>query len=203
MLRREAIHGGANANIAIERDDLVVFQFLAKTIDEVDFGTDGPLSASWRSLDGFDDALCRADLRGGLGNLETAFGVSDDANARMLAADAFDLLSGEALVNGAIALPKDDARVANRFRRLSAKILVGIPDDHLVKRDAHAIAGVAAKVLVWKEENFLATLESPVHDSRGVGAGADRAAVLAGEGFDGCSRVHVGDRDDLAHIEER
>src|SRR5205814_7136527 len=178
-------------------------QFLAKTIDEVNFGIDGQLSASWRRLDGFAAALCRADLIGGLGNLQTALGVNDDANAGMLAADALNLLRREALMNRAIALPEDNARVANRFRRVSAKILVGIPDDHLVKRDAHAIPGVAAKVLVWKEENFLASFEGPVHDSRGVGAGANRAAVLAGEGFDGCSRVHVGDRDDLAHIEER
>src|SRR5712692_7823848 len=203
MLRSNTEHRRADADAGIERDDFVVPQFLAEAIDEVDFGANGPLGACGRSLDGFDDALGRADLIGGLRNFETAFGMRNDANAGMLAADALDLLRREALVHGAIALPEDDARAADRFRRVSTKFLVGIPDDHLFERNAHAISGVASKVLVGKEENFFALLEGPLHDPGGVGTGADRAALLTGKGFDGCGRVHVGDGDDLARIEER
>ena len=73
----------------------------------------------------------------------------------------------------------------------------------MLERDTHAIAGVAAEVFIGKEENFFARLEGPFHDPGGVGAGTDRASMLTGKGFDGCSGVHVGDRDDLARIEER
>jgi len=90
----------------------------------------------------------------------------------------------------------------NRFRSVSAKFLIGIPDDHLFERDAHAITGVASEVLVGKEENFFALLEGPLHDPGGVRTGADRAALLTGKGFDGRGRVHVGNGDDLARIEK-
>src|SRR6266404_761711 len=203
MLRSDAKHRRANTNAGIERDDFVVPQYLAETVDEVNFRADGPFGAGGRSLDGFDDALGGADLIGGLGDLEAAFGMRDDANAGMLAADALDLLRREALVHGAIALPEDDARVVNRFRSVSAKFLIGIPDDHLFERDAHAITGVASEVLVGKEENFFALLEGPLHDPGGVRTGADRAALLTGKGFDGRGRVHIGNGDDLARIEER
>src|SRR5260370_9763472 len=106
----------------------------------------------------------------------------------MLAADALNLLRGEALVHGAVAFPEDDARAADRFRRVSAKFLVRIPDDHLLERDTHAIAGVAAKVLVGEEEDFFAPLETPFHDGGRAGTGPDRAAPLACKGFDGSSR---------------
>src|SRR5882762_999543 len=125
MLRGDAKHCGANTHAGVERDNFVVLQFLAEAADEMDFRADGPLCARGRGLDGFDDALGRADLIGGLRDLEAAFGMRDDANAGMLAADALDLLRREALVHGAIALPEDDARVVNRFRSVSAKFLIG------------------------------------------------------------------------------
>src|SRR5229473_1117882 len=202
MLRSNTEHRRADADAGIERNDFVVPQFLAEAVDEVNFRADGPLGAGRRSLDGFDDALGGADLIGGLRDFETAFGMRNDANAGMLAADALDLLRREALVHGAVTLPEDDTRAADRLRRVSAKFLAGIPDDHLFERDAHAIAGVAAEVLVGKEENFFTRFESPLYDPGGVGACADRAALLAGKGFDGRSRVHVSNRDDLAGIDD-
>src|SRR6266436_218798 len=203
MLRGDPKHGGANANAGIERDNFVALQFLAEAVDKVNFGADGPFGACRGGLDGFDDAFRRAYLIGGLGDLEAAFRVSDDANAGMLAADALHLLRRETLVHGAVALPENDARAANRFRRVSAQFLVRIPDDHLIERDAHSVPGVATKVFVGKEENFFAGFEGPLHDGGGVGTGADRAAILAGKGLDGRGRVHVGDGDDLARIDER
>src|SRR5258708_1326255 len=129
MLRSDTEHRRADANAGIERDDFVVLQFLAEPVDEVDFGGGGPLRAGGRRLNGFDDALGRTDLIGGLCDFEAAFGMHDDANAGMLAADALDLLRREALVHGAIALPEDDACPADRFRRCSTKFLARIPDD--------------------------------------------------------------------------
>src|SRR5216683_861166 len=117
MLRGDAEHRRADANAGIQRDYSVVLQLLAKAVDKVDFRADGPLGAGGRSLDGFDDALSRADLIGSLCDLEAAFGMRDDANSGVLAADALDLLRRETLVHGTVALPEDDARAADRFRR--------------------------------------------------------------------------------------
>src|SRR2546423_298552 len=110
MLRSDTEHRGANADAGIERDDFVVLQFLAEAIDQVNFCAHGPLRANRRSQDGFDDTLGRADLIGGLGDLEAAFGMRDDANSRMLAADALDLVRGEAAGHGRRAPPEVDAR---------------------------------------------------------------------------------------------
>src|SRR5260370_42428184 len=100
----------------------------------------------------------------------------------MLAADALNLLRGEALVHGAVAFPEDDARAVDRFRRVSAKFLVRIPDDHLLPRDAHAIAGVAAEVLVGDKQDFFAPFQGPFHDSGPGRTLADRTATLADKG---------------------
>src|SRR5439155_701320 len=90
MLRSDTEHRGADADAGIERDDFVVLQFLAEAIDQVNFCAHGPLRADRRGLDGFDDTLGRADLIGGLGDLEAAFGMRDDANSAMLASKGFD-----------------------------------------------------------------------------------------------------------------
>src|ERR1700674_1632926 len=201
MVRRDTKHRGTDADAGIKRDDFAVLQFLAEAIDQVDLRADGPLGAGWRSLDGFEDALGRTDLVGGLGHFKAAFRMDDHADAGMLAADALDLLRREALVHRAVALPENNARVANLFRRVHTALLVGSPNDHFVERDAHAIAAVAAEVLVGEEKNFLATFESPLHDRGGVGTGTNRATVLTGEGFDSRGRVHVSDGDDLAIAE--
>src|SRR5260370_20081773 len=70
MLRGDAEHSCANANAGIERDNSVVFKFLAKAVDKVNFRADSPLGAGWRSLDGFDDGFGGADLVSSLSDLE-------------------------------------------------------------------------------------------------------------------------------------
>src|SRR5207245_11776208 len=105
--------------------------------------------------------------------------MGNDADAGMLVADACHLLRGEALVYGTIALPQDDARIAHRFRTVPAEFLVRAPDDHLLERNAHAIADVAADVLVGREANFFPGFESPLQNCGRVGTGANGAAVLA------------------------
>src|SRR5207249_7673149 len=130
-------------------------------------------------LDRFDDALGRTDLAGGLGDFKTALGVNDNTHARMLATDAGNLLRRKPLVHRAIALPKNDPGLAKRFRSVSSEFLVRIPHDHLIEGDAHAIPGIAPKMLIGEEKNLFAWLESPLQNLRGVGAGANRAAVFA------------------------
>src|SRR5260370_19017757 len=107
MLRGDAEHRGADANAGVEGDNFMVLQFLAKAVDEMNFRADGPLGASGGILNCFYNAFGRADLIGGLGDLEAAFRVGDDANARMLAADALDLLRPETLVHRAVAFSQN------------------------------------------------------------------------------------------------
>ena len=78
----------------------------------------------------------------------------------------------------------------------AAEDLVRIPHDHLVERNAHLVGGVAAKMLVGKEEDLLAALERPLQRRRGVRRRADGAAALADERFDRRGGVDVGDRHD-------
>src|ERR1700675_3735436 len=100
MLRGDAKHRGADAHAWIERDDSVVLQFLAETVDGGDFRADGPLRPRRRSFYGFDNAFCRADLIGGLCNVEAAFRVNDYANAGAVGADALDFTQSNALGTG-------------------------------------------------------------------------------------------------------
>ena len=78
----------------------------------------------------------------------------------------------------------------------AAPDLVRIPHDHLVERHAHLERGVAAEMLVGQHQQLLAVLPRPLHHRRGIGRGADDAAVLADERFDRRGRIDVGDRND-------
>ncbi len=73
-----------------------------------------------------------------------------------------------------------------------------VVDHAVVQGHAHVTdGGVAAQVLVRQEEDLLTLLEGPVEGALGVGGGADRAAVLAGERLDVGGGVHVRHRDHL------
>src|ERR1700730_4401441 len=197
MLRRDAEHRGANTHAGVQGHDFAVRHFFAEPVDEMNLGADSPLRTSRRGGDRLDDAFGRAGLVGGLCDLEAALGMDNDANAGMLAPNAFDVLRREALVDGTVSFPEDDAGAVYCFRGVTAEFLVGVPNDHLLEGDAHTKSGVPAEVLVGQEEYLFAAFERPAHHRGGVRTGADRAAVLSGERFDRGGRVHVGDRDHL------
>ena len=83
----------------------------------------------------------------------------------------------------------------------AAERQIGIPHDHLGERHAHAERRVAAEMLVGQHQQLLAALPGPRHDLRGVARGADDAAVLAAEAFDGGRGVDVRDRNHARHAE--
>ena len=105
--------------------------------------------------------------------------MNDHANSGMLTADTRNLLGSKSLMNGAIALPQNYARIDDRFCRVAAQFLVGIPNDHFIQRNAHPVPGIASKMFVGEKQYFFAALKSPLHHRRGVRTCADRAAVLA------------------------
>ena len=75
----------------------------------------------------------RADGVGLLRHLEAALGVHDHLDARDLRAPLVDHLGREAVVHRAVALPEQDARVADLLVGQAAAVLVGIPDRHLAR----------------------------------------------------------------------
>ena len=77
----------------------------------------------------------------------------------------------------------------------AAERLARIPKRHLFERDAHRLAGVAAEMLVGKEEGTLATREGPLENLGRVRRGADDAAVLAAKPFEGGRGIHIGHGD--------
>src|SRR5260221_7568786 len=163
MLGCNAKHRGARAYAGIERHDLAIGHFFGKPVEQVNLGAPRPLRVRRRLRDSFDDAFGGADLVGGLRYFKAALRMDDYANAWVLAANALDMLRLEALMDRAVALPQDDARFANRFRRIAFKILVRIPHDHFVERDTHPKGSVAAKVLVGQKQDFLPAVEGPAH----------------------------------------
>src|SRR5207237_4400241 len=98
---------------------------------------------------------------------------------------------------------EQNARLAKRFRCVSAELLVWVPDDHFSEWDTHAIARISAEMLVGEEKNLFAVFESPLQDGRGVGAGADRATVLSGECLDRRSGVHVRGGKAFGEVDDR
>ena len=91
-----------------------------------------------------------------------AFGVNNNTHVGMLATDPVNLLERKALVQRAIALPKNDSSLANRFRSVSSEFLVRVRHDHLIEGDTQAIAGIAPKMIVGEEETPCACLQSPL-----------------------------------------
>jgi len=197
MLRADAIHGCAEAAGVIQRDDLFALRgkALGEAVDEMDFGTDGEHRTCRGVLDELDEALGRAEGVGLLADLPAAFGMDDDLNAGILGADLIDVAGQEALMDGAVAFPEDDATGFEGGLGLPALQRPRVPDRHRFEGDIHGVAGVAAEMLIGEKENALAALESPFKGGAGVGTGADQAAAFAAEGFDGGGGVHVGERD--------
>ena len=129
--------------------------------------------------------------------------MHDDLDAGILGADLVHVAGEKALMNGAVTLPQNDAAGGEGFLRLAAAVCTElhgprIPDRHLVQRNAHGVSGVAAEMLVGKEEDALVTCESPFKGGAGVGRGADETAIFAAESLDGGGGVHVSDRHDFA-----
>src|SRR3989441_12029137 len=94
-----------------------------------------PVRSRRGRLDRLDDSLGRTDIIRLLSYFPAAFGMDNHANSRMLPPDAVHVLQPEALVDRTIALPQTHPRVLDGLRRVSAQLLIGIPDDHPIHRD--------------------------------------------------------------------
>src|SRR5688500_6651401 len=123
VLRRDAVHRGAHAEVGREQAYLLVRVPRGQTADEVDLGADRPLGARGRLLDGLDDELGRAVQVALLDDLALALRVDEHLDARKLFADRVDVPRAEAPVDGAVALPEDEPRLAQLLRRIAAQLL--------------------------------------------------------------------------------
>src|ERR1043165_3392700 len=201
VLRGDAVHRGAHAEVGREQADLFVRVLLDQTVDEIDLGADGPGRACGRSLNRLDDELGRAGEVCLLDDRALALRVHQNLYAGHLRAHLIHVPGAEATVDGAVALPEDEARTSQLVRGVAAEFFVRIPQRHLFKGETEANAGVAPQVLVWEEEELVGLLQILLEERHGVRGGADHAAALAAEGFDRGAGVHVGDGDDLELVE--
>src|SRR6266478_5879707 len=110
----------------------------------MDLCAHSPLRIRRRLRYSLDDAFCRADLIRRLRHFIPALGMHDYPDTGMCVTHPLDVLWLEALMNRAVALPEDGLRLPNCFRRISAIILIRIPNDHFVQRDSHAKRRVAS-----------------------------------------------------------
>src|SRR6266702_2464978 len=109
-------------------------------------------------------------------------------------------------MDGAVALPEEDAAGCEALGGLTALQSPRIPYHHVFHGNSHGGAGVAAEVLIGQEEDALSTQttktcrwgprvaasEGPLKGGARVGGGADQAAALAAECLDGGCRIHIG-----------
>src|SRR5205814_1426768 len=105
-----------------------------------------------------------------------------------------------ALVGAAMALPEDNPRFAQLFRRDAPAGTAPVPEHHFVEGDTQVPAGISPKVLVGEEEDLVAALKSVFERLTGVAGGADDAFAFADERFQAGCAVHVGDRNDFRGI---
>src|SRR5688572_11335700 len=127
MIRRYPEHGRAEATELIERENRSAGrQLLSETVDEVDFGTNGP-DRTFRTVgDRLDDVLGATAVVSGLHDVPWDLGMHDHTNAGMLTANRLDLLRGESRVDRAVALPQDHPGALHLFGIEATEDLVGI-----------------------------------------------------------------------------
>ncbi len=179
VLGADAVHGGAEAAVVIEADNALVLigEAVGHAIDEMNLSADGELGAFRSLFDERDELLCGAESVGFLADFPAAFGMDDDLDAGIFGAHLVDVAGQKALMDGAMALPEQNAAGREALGTFTSRQGPRVPDGHLIERDSHGVAGVAAQVLVGQEEDALASREGPPEGSAGVGRGADQAAA--------------------------
>ncbi len=195
----DPVHGRAVADVAVEEGDLLVGVGGGQPLHEVELGTDRPVRAGRRRLDGLDDELGRADEVGLEHHLVGALGVHQDLDVGVLGPELVDDVDREATVHGAVAAPQDDARVPQLLLGEPPAGQQRVPHDAVVEGEAHLEhRGVATEVLVGQEEHLrvLPLRERPPQSGLGVARGAHDAVVTAHEALDVGAGVHVGHRHD-------
>ena len=96
-----------------------------------------------------------------------------------------------------MSFPQDDPTLHQLFRVVATKLLVRIPESHLLESETELNAGVSAQMLVGEEQNLVRPFQSPAHDGPSVRGRTDRPVMASTECFDAGGRIHVGDRGDL------
>src|SRR5258708_27204868 len=160
----------------------------------MDLRSHGKLCAARRVFDYFDQTLRGADSVSFLADLKPAFRMHDDLNVRIPGAHFVAVLRQEALMDGAMALPKNHACLPQPLGRDAAHDHERVPDHALVQGNAHGKRGVAAKVLVGEEEKLLVAFKGPAKRRWSVGRSANHSSALAAKRFDRGGAVHVGHR---------
>jgi hypothetical protein len=156
-------------------------------------------------LNNLDEPLSGTQRVSLLADLPAALGMHDDLDAGILGAHLVHMAGQES----ADAPRSGPSRAGCGWRRAvfsgpwPALQAPGVPDRHLLQRNAHRIAGVAAQVLVGQKQDALAARKGPLEGCARIGRGADQPAALAAKGLDGGRGVHVGQRNQVSSARPR
>ena len=199
-------HRGAGADERVERDDRPVGGVLVgEAVDEMNLGADGDGRAGRSRRHSLDDVVGRSDLVRHLDDLVRALRVHDHDAVGVLGPEGVDVDGRETLVHRAVALPEQQGRFLHVSLLQAAEGKARVHDSHVARPEAELEAGVAAEMLVGKEEHFVAAFdavdaERPREDCPGVGRRADGAALAPDERLQRRRRVHVGHRHDALDV---
>src|SRR5215475_7757228 len=163
MLRVNAEHRGTEAAAVVEWNDEPIPVFLHQPVHKMNLGADGPFRTGGRLRQTFDDVFGRPAVIRKLNNLEPAFRVSNNPNSRMPRTDLPDMQRQKPLMHGAVAFPENDPAVVEHLFRVAAEFLIRVPDWHFLQPQAEGITGIAAEMLIRKEQNAIAPLQGPAH----------------------------------------
>ena len=139
-----------------------------QSVDQVQLGTDQPVTTRLGGAHGLEDGFRGADIVGFLANLEAVLGVTDDKPLRVLFAEAVDMTRLKHLVHRAKALPENHLGVLDLLRRQPAHGQHEVPDDHVLQRNAHVVTGIAPQMLVGEKQHLLASRKGPVQHAAGI-----------------------------------
>ena len=157
-----AIHRGAWTDHGIQAEDTLVRVLVAKAVDHVDFGADGPRRAGRRAFDRLANEFGRAVAVGRIDDFAHALRVDHDVHVWIVAPGVFDLSDRETGVDGAVALPEDHLGFLQLLFGEAAQRFERVPDKHIFGWDALRETSVTSEMLVGEEKNPLAAFERPI-----------------------------------------
>ena len=198
-MRADAVHGGAQAAGIVEGNHLFAFGGKAArhAVHQVNLSADGEHLPRRSLVNESNQPLGGTESVGLLADLPAALGMNDDLNAGILGAHLIDVAGQKAQMDGAVALPEQDAAVCKALLRLAPLQAPRVPNHHFVQRNPHGVAGVAAQVLIGQKQYPLAAGKGPLKGRVSIGGGADQPAAFPAKGLDGGGGIHIGQRHGL------
>src|SRR5687768_4773840 len=155
ILRRDAIHRRAHAQVRSEEMNLFIGKTLLQAIDEIHLGTDRPLRTARGVLDRLDDERSRAVKIALLDHLAYALRMHQHLHAWNIFADLIDVPRLEPSVHRTMPSPQDQFRGAQFVFGVSTEIFMRVPQRHFIEWYSELRTGVSSEMLIGKKEHLV------------------------------------------------